>query len=98
MKVRWSRRALADLARMNAYLADRNPAAARRVEARIRKRVNELQDFPLSCPRSGIGQTRQLVVTRTPHIVLYKVEGDLLSVDAVFHAAQDRRQSLRRSD
>jgi plasmid stabilization system protein ParE len=46
MKVRWTRHARADLDNAHAYIAARNPAAARKVGARIRDAVEKLTRNP----------------------------------------------------
>jgi plasmid stabilization system protein ParE len=46
MKVRWTRLARADLANVQNYIATHNPAAARKVGARIRDAVERLESNP----------------------------------------------------
>ncbi|TPW01872.1 MAG: hypothetical protein FD124_3581 [Alphaproteobacteria bacterium] len=68
MKVRWSRRALADLRRMNSYMAERNPRAAERMEARILDRIEALRELPLVGVLTGVGEARWVRVRRTQFI------------------------------
>lgn len=63
-EVRFSRRALADLAAIHAWLAERNPAAAGRVIAAIEHSVGFLADQPALGRPDGAGLGRILIVPR----------------------------------
>lgn len=56
--IRYDRRALADLRNIHAYIAESNPAAARRVIASIRTSIGYLADNPLMgvAERAGHGR------------------------------------------
>ena len=90
MKVVWSRLALGDLDRIQAYLVTQSPRAAERIWVRIVERVSNQAAMPFAAPLEGNGPTRRLGVTRTPYLVLYRVVGDELRVEALFHTSQDR--------
>ncbi|KAF0181855.1 MAG: plasmid stabilization system [Caulobacteraceae bacterium] len=90
MKVRWSRRALADLRRMNSYMAERNPRAAERMEARILDRIEALRELPLVGVLTGVGEARWVRVRRTPYLVVYRAAADELRILAVYHGSRAR--------
>lgn len=88
MRVHWLRSALADLEHIGDYIALDSPTAAERVTARIVNAVEKLADFPgLGRPGRVIG-TRELVISRTPYIVAYRVRGQTVELLAVLHGAQ----------
>ena len=90
LDVRWTRRALADLRHMNAYMAKRNPRAAARMEARIVQRIAALREMPLVGVATGVGAYRWVRVQRTPYLVVYRVVASELRIAAVYHGRQDR--------
>jgi toxin ParE1/3/4 len=88
MTLRWTRIALRDMQHLHDYIADDNPAAARRMVARIREAASRLRRSPQMGRRGRITDTRELVIAGTPYIVVYRVEGEQVQMVAVIHAAQ----------
>ncbi len=88
MMLRWTRGALRDMQHLHDYIADDNPAAARRVVARICEAASHLRRSPQMGKRGRVVDTRELVIAGTPYIVVYRIEGDQVQVVAVIHAAQ----------
>lgn len=92
MKVRYTRRARDDLIRIEAYLRQHSPHGAARVGARIRKRIDDLAQFPRQSTQLGrVGDTRMLVVTRTRYLVVYRVTHEV-EIITVIHASQQHRR------
>lgn len=89
MKLVWSDHARADLHRIQAYYLELNPRAAERIWLRIVQRVADQVSTPLAAPLERGGPLRRLVITRTPYLVFYLVEGDEFRVEGVTHAAQN---------
>jgi plasmid stabilization system protein ParE len=69
MKVRYTRRATADLAGLGDYLRKRNPAAAIAVETAIRSIIGLLADFPKLGRNRPELDARSLGVPRYPYTV-----------------------------
>jgi toxin ParE1/3/4 len=90
VRIAWSLEAIADLDGIQEFLEGENPYAAKRMWVRIHERIGLQAQFPLSAPQHRDGRSRRLVVSGTPYIVLYVVDGEVLKVEAVFHGAQDR--------
>ena len=79
MRVRYRPAALTQLDAIFEYITARNPAAAHRVMARIRRSIDLLADFPLSSKASEIPGIREMPIVRYPYIVFYTID----------HAAQE---------
>jgi len=90
VRVRWTRPAVQQLAAIGSYIAERDPKAAERVEARLREAVELLARFPAAGRPGRIAGTRELVVSGTPYVVPYRVESRGVEILAVFHAAQNQ--------
>ena len=73
MKLRLSQRAKADLDSIAAYLALRDPQAARHVEAQIAAALRLLLDHPQAGRHVGRG-VRRLAVPRLPYLIVYRVD------------------------
>ena len=93
MKLRWSRRALADLDRICARIALDKPAAAVQFAQAVADKVDRLREFPF-LGRSGAYQdTRELVVHKN-YLVTYRVRSDEVQVLQVWHVARDKARGV----
>ncbi len=90
MKIRWQLAAVSDFAKIHDYIAEDSPEAARSVTERVLRAVDRLEAFPRSGRQGRAGDTREIVVSGLPYIVVYSLDDDAVDVIAVFHAAQDR--------
>ena len=88
MRVRWLRRALANLDAEAEYIAVDDPAAAGRVVLRILRAVGLLKKNPALGRAGRVAGTRELVVAGTPYVVPYRVRGEAVEILRVFHAAR----------
>jgi toxin ParE1/3/4 len=88
MQVVWTARALRDLASLRAYIAQDRPAAAERQVERIITAAARLAEFPETGRPGRRAATRELVVSRTPYLVPYRVRGELVEVLRVLHGRQ----------
>ena len=73
--VRWSRPALFDYSEIIDRIRDNNPQAAARIRQLIRERLSLLATMPRMGRVGRIAGTRELVVSRTPYIVIYELRG-----------------------
>jgi len=71
-----------------AYIAERNPQAALDMADAIRVATGRLADQPRMGRPGRISGTRELVVPRTPYIVIYQIEADIVRILHVLHSAQ----------
>jgi toxin ParE1/3/4 len=90
MTVRWSRRALSDIAGVFAYIATDNSPAAERVADRLYAAGESLARFPERGRPARLTGRRELVVEQ--YIITYRVRRGEVFILAVEHGAQ-RRES-----
>jgi len=76
MKVRYTRRAQADLDAIFAYLDARAPAAAILVKSTIERRISRLEAFPRMAPETDVPGVHELTIVRYPYQVYYEISGD----------------------
>lgn len=85
MRLEWTRPAVRDLGEAGAFIASDNPQAAERMADRVREAVEYLQEQPNIGRPGRVPGTRELVVTGTTFIVVYRVRGAAVQVLRVLH-------------
>lgn len=55
---------------------------------RIFEGIDQLKRFPESGPAGRVAGTRELVIPRTPFVVVYSLEKDVINIVAVLHGSQ----------
>lgn len=84
----WLQRAIQDRDAQLDYIAQDNPMAAVSQGDRIAEQIEILQQHP-QMGRPGRKQgTRELVISRTPFIVVYRVKAKRIELLRVLHGAQ----------
>jgi toxin ParE1/3/4 len=84
----WLQRAIQDRDAQLDYIAQDNPTAAVSQGDRIAEQIEILQQHP-QMGRPGRKQgTRELVISRTPFIVVYRVKAKRIELLRVLHGAQ----------
>ena len=84
----WLKRALNDRDAQLDYIAQDNPLAAIAQGDRIEDQVDQLLQHP-SMGRPGRKQgTRELVISRTPFIVVYRIKGKRIELLRLLHGSQ----------
>lgn len=89
MRLEWSRVALDHLRRIRDYIASNNPSAAADVAERLLKSTERLESFPESGRAGRLPHTRELVVSGTPYIIVYRVVENVVEIAAVVHGARE---------
>jgi addiction module RelE/StbE family toxin len=74
--IRWSRPAAADFRELIARIHADNPRAARRIAERIKQRVSELIAMPRMGRSGRVKDTRELVISGSPYLIIYELFGD----------------------
>jgi toxin ParE1/3/4 len=96
MRVKWLRQALGNLDAEAAYIARDSPASA----AAFVKHLTESAAMLASHPHMGrpgrVPGTRELVVTRFPYILPYRVREQTVEILRVFHTSRKWPQGFDR--
>ena len=88
MNIAWSPEAIEDLALLRAYIAEDDPAAARRGVLHIIQSIEQLLPDNPQIGRAGrVPGTRELVIARAPYIVPYRVQRITIQILRVYHGA-----------
>jgi toxin ParE1/3/4 len=94
VKVVWTRLALKDLNHARDYIARDRPAAAQKMAELIETGVQALADFPRLGRSGRIPGTRELVLSGTPFIAVYRVAESRVEVIALFHGRRRWPESV----
>jgi toxin ParE1/3/4 len=89
MKIDWHFNAQADLRRILAYLADRDVSAALGVYEEIDRILLGLAENPKMGRAGRLPGTRELVISGTPYIAVYQVQGQFIQIQRLLHGAQN---------
>ncbi len=90
MKLRWTNLALHDFEKAHDYIMQEDPESANRIAQRILDAARRLQQFPRLGRVGEDEDTRELVVQKTPYLLVYSINGDVIELLRVLHASQDR--------
>ena len=88
MRVRWLRNALRNLDQEAEYIRRDNPKAAADFVLHALRSAALLTDQPHIGRPGRVPGTRELVITRFPYILPYRVEGGTVVILRVFHTSR----------
>jgi toxin ParE1/3/4 len=89
MRVSWTIPALRDLDQIQDFIASDSPIAAHKLATELLSRTEKLLSTNPKAGRTGRAQgTRELVVSGTPYIVVYRAR-DFVEIVAVIHGARE---------
>ena len=95
MNILWSPEAIEDLNSLRAYIAQDNPTAVRAVVLHIMDSVEQLlPDNPQMGRPGRIPGTRELVIPKTPFIVPYRLQRNVIQILRVYHGARRWPENL----
>jgi len=85
----WTEQAVRQLEQAHDYISLSNSEdVANQITSRIVARVQQLASFPMSGRRGRVEGTRELVISNTPFIVAYTIDGAHIIILALYHGAQ----------
>jgi plasmid stabilization system protein ParE len=92
MKLRFTPRAIHDLAEIGDYVAEHSSSAAQRVRAAIIDSLKRLTAFPESGRRQTVEDVRKIVTRKYPYLVYYTIDepADEVVVLAIQHPSRER--------
>jgi toxin ParE1/3/4 len=73
MRLRWLPAAARNRFEQLNYIAQYNPYAAIRLDEEIEKQTNQLQTFPELGKVGRVQTTRELMINRTPFVLIYRI-------------------------
>jgi len=88
LTIDWTRNAKAQLLRLDDYIFERSPKGAERVVDDIYDAVNLLQNLPFLGRDGRVKGTREIVISKTPYVVAYRIQRETIQILAVIHGAQ----------
>ncbi len=88
MNISWTKLALSDLDEAYNYIVVNNPDIANQTIERIEKALDALVLYPDMGRIGRVVGTRELIITRTPFILPYRIQGNQIEILAVVHAAR----------
>jgi addiction module RelE/StbE family toxin len=88
MKVRYTRMAISDLNQAYDYIEADSPPNARTVIERIEKSIDTLALYPFLGKHERVADTRELLVTGTPLIIVYRVKKEVLHILSILHTSR----------
>jgi toxin ParE1/3/4 len=88
LRLIWTPEAEADLEEGVTYIARDNVSAAIATEDRVLEAVNGLRDFP-NKGRARPDGRRELIVTGTPFLLIYRTEPESILVLRVWHMSRE---------
>lgn len=86
--IQWAPTANRQLGEIHAFIAEQDPGTAAVVLGRILGAAQTLREFPLAGRAGFARDTREMVVPRTPYILIYRVSGALVVILRIRHGAQ----------
>jgi toxin ParE1/3/4 len=95
MDVFWLEAAVADLNEIVDYIAARHPIAAPKVAAALHAAALRLGDHPRMGRNGRVAGTRELVLSRFPFVIAYRIGPDRVEVVRVIHSHLDWRTAFR---
>lgn len=96
MQVKWLRRALRNLDEEAAYIAQDSPRSAADFVEHMMQSARMLAVHPHMGRPGRVPGTRELVVTRFPYILPYRVREQTVEILRVFHTARKWPQRFDR--
>jgi plasmid stabilization system protein ParE len=95
MRLRYTRPALADLASILQYVAERSPQGAAKIQARIRAIADLLLRYPLIGAVTEEPTVRRITTTPYPYLIFYEITREEIIVHAVRHGARNPSDNPR---
>jgi toxin ParE1/3/4 len=89
MALVWSARAKRDVREIGTYIAQNNRAAAVAMVKRIVATAENLNEYPLMGQVGRVDDTRELIISSAPYIVVYRTTTRGIRIIAVMHTSRE---------
>jgi len=87
VQILWHKKAIEDLNQAFDYILEEDPKSAFMVYELIKKRIEQLKNFPEISREGRVSGTRELVILNIPYIVVYQFEDNKIKILAILHDA-----------
>ena len=88
MNLVWTATAAQNRDEQLTYIGQDNPSAAMRLDLEIDAQIGNLQTYPEIGRIGRIPETRELVISRTPFIAVYRIRQNTVQILRLLHGAQ----------
>lgn len=88
MKLRWTNAARRDRELIYAYVESNSPDAALQLDERFQERATRLIHLPYLGREGRVAGTRELSISGSSYLLVYRVEADLIWIVRVIHTAR----------
>ena len=88
MSIRWLPQTQSNRLEQLDYIAQDNPLAAISQDEEIERQINMLLAHPKMGRPGRVTGTRELVISSTPFVVIYRLQGQSIDVLRLLHSAQ----------
>lgn len=88
MKIKFSKLAADDLKMTKDYISQDNISAANTIIGRVIEAIENILTFPYIGRPGRVSNTKELVVSSTPLIIVYQLRQDTLYIVRIIHAAR----------
>ena len=89
MRIRWTEPAASDFTGICDYISEHDgPEAARLVALRIYEGIGSLTKFPRRGRPGRKSNTRELVFSGIPFLVVYRIRENVIEISRILHGAQ----------
>ena len=88
MTLFWSEAAIGNLEEQLNFILQDKPSAAYRMAEEIDRQTSLLIDFPEMGRLGRVSGTRELIVSRTPYIAIYRLRNNTVEILRLLHMAQ----------
>lgn len=88
-EVKWVKTAKADLRQIFDYIKEESPAAAAKILNAIEEKAGSLEALPNRGRMGRVPGTRELLIPKSPYIVVYQVKGRVVRILNVVHTSME---------
>ncbi|MDI2111722.1 type II toxin-antitoxin system RelE/ParE family toxin [Commensalibacter nepenthis] len=88
MKIMWLKRAINQQQEAIDYIAQQNPYSALNILDRVIKATELLENYTQMGRNGRVKGTRELVIDKTPFILVYRIQNDRIEILNFLHYAQ----------
>ena len=89
--IRWTPPAAADMQSISDYLKQHQPHYRLATMRKIYDKIRKLQDAPHVGRPGSVEGTRELLFPPMPYVAVYRVNGPVIEIWRIYHAAQKGR-------